>query len=123
MINEKNNPACCEAECIHTDIVAEIAKALPPIDTLYDLGELFKVFGDSTRIRILYVLFEHEVCVCDISNILNMSVSAISHQLRVLKSADLVTFRKEGKVCYYSLADSHVKSIIRQGFDHVTEEE
>lgn len=117
---EKNVP-CCENEFVHKDVVEQMCAAMPDINTLYDLAELFKVFGDSTRIRILYVLFEREVCVCDIADILNMTVSAISHQLRVLKAAGLVTFRREGKTCYYSLADDHVKTIIRQGIDHVTE--
>ncbi len=112
---------CCECTCLHPDRIKEINKNLPSIDTLYDLAELYKVFGDSTRIRILYVLFEDEVCVCDIAEILNMSISAISHQLRVLKNARLIKYRKEGKICYYSLADEHVKAIIGQGIDHVTE--
>ncbi len=94
---------------------------LPDEELLYDLAELFKVFGDSTRIKILYLLFESEMCVCDIAQLLNMTISAISHQLRVLKQSQLVRFRREGKTVYYSLADDHVRSILAQGMDHVCE--
>ena len=90
-------------------------------DTLYDAAELFKIFGDSTRIRILYALFESEMCVCDIAELLGMTQSAISHQLRVLKQARLVRNRREGKTVYYFLADDHVRTIIGQGMDHVNE--
>lgn len=102
-------------------LVEHLADQMPDIDTLYDLAELYRVFGDTTRIRILYALFESEICVCDIARVLNMTMSAISHQLRVLKSAGLVKYRREGKTCYYSLADDHVKTIIGQGIEHVTE--
>ena len=94
---------------------------MPDEECLYDLAELFKVFGDTTRIRILYVLFESEMCVCDIADILNMTQSAISHQLKVLKQARLVRSRRAGKQIYYFLADDHVRTIIGQGMDHVTE--
>ena len=94
---------------------------MPDEESLYDLAELFKVFGDTTRIRILYVLFESELCVCDIAEILCMTQSAISHQLRVLKQARLVRSRREGKQIYYFLADEHVRTIIGQGMDHVNE--
>ena len=94
---------------------------MPDEESLYDLAELFKVFGDTTRIRILYVLFESEMCVCDIAEILNMTQSAISHQLRVLKQARLVRNRREGKQIYYFLADDHVRTIIGQGMDHIAE--
>ena len=94
---------------------------MPCEENLYDLAELFKVFGDTTRIRILYVLFEAEMCVCDIAEILNMTQSAIYHQLKVLKQAKLVRNRREGKQIYYSLADDHVRTIIGQGMDHVNE--
>ena len=98
-----------------------VLKEMPDEESLYDLAELFKVFGDTTRIRILYVLFEAEMCVCDIAEILNMTQSAISHQLRVLKQARRVRNRREGKQIYYSLADDHVRTIIGQGMDHVDE--
>lgn len=94
---------------------------LPDDDDLYDLAELFKVFGDSTRIRILFVLFESEMCVCDIAQLLNMTQSAISHQLRILKQSQLVKSRRDGKSVFYSLADDHVCRIINQGFEHIKE--
>ena len=94
---------------------------MPQEDTLFDLAELFKVFGDSTRIRILYTLFESEMCVCDIATLLEMSQSAISHQLRVLKNSKLVKFRKEGKSCFYSLSDDHISSILSLGMEHIEE--
>lgn len=119
--NRAEEAPLCEDQCVHKDLVAAVGNEMPPIDTLYDLAELYKVFGDSTRIRILYVLFESEICVCDIADILGMTISAISHQLRVLKNAGLVKFRRDGKTCYYSLADSHVKTIIAQGIEHITE--
>ena len=94
---------------------------MEPEEELYDLAELFKVFGDSTRIRILYSLFEKEMAVCDIANDLGMTQSAISHQLRVLKANSLVKARREGKSIIYSLADEHVRSIMNQGIEHVLE--
>ena len=116
MINETNGNGVS-----HKELVESVRADMPDIDILYDLAELYRIFADSTRIRILYVLFEKEVCVCDIAEILNMTVSAVSHQLRVLKSSRLVRFRREGKTCYYSLADDHVKTIIGQGMDHLSE--
>ena len=103
------------------EMIMKTKEELPDEDTLNDLAELFKVFGDSTRIKILYVLFESEMCVCDIAQLLNLSTSAISHQLRVLKQSQLVKFRREGKTVFYSLADSHVSSILAQGMEHVCE--
>ena len=111
----------CECSMPHPDVIKRISDSMPEETDLYDLSELFKVFGDSTRIRILFVLFESEMCVCDIASLLNMTQSAISHQLRVLKQSRLVKFRKEGKTVYYSLADSHVRSIIDQGYEHIKE--
>lgn len=111
----------CECVYVHTDIVNSVTKELPKEEDLYDLAELFKVFGDSTRIRILYALFEHEMCVCDIADLLGMTQSAISHQLRVLKQSQLVKFRKEGKTVFYFLADDHVRLIINQGMEHIQE--
>lgn len=99
----------------------KVLNELPKEELLYDLAELFKVFGDSTRIKILYVLFESEMRVCDLSETLNMTVSAISHQLKILKHAKLVKFRKNGKNVIYSLADDHVRTIVGQGMDHITE--
>ena len=102
-------------------LLEKVQGDMPDEESLYDLAELFKVFGDTTRIRILYVLFESEMCVCDIAEILNMTQSAISHQLRVLKQARLVRNRREGKQIYYFLADDHVRTIIGQGMDHISE--
>ena len=102
-------------------ICERVLTEMPDEESLYDLAELFKVFGDTTRIRILYVLFEAEMCVCDIAQILNMTQSAISHQLRVLKQAHLVRSRRVGKQIYYSLADDHVRTILGQGMDHIDE--
>jgi ArsR family transcriptional regulator, lead/cadmium/zinc/bismuth-responsive transcriptional repressor len=111
----------CNATVVHEEVVNRAKENMPPEENLYDLAEFFKVFGDTTRIRILCALFVSEMCVCDIAALLNMTQSAISHQLRVLKSARLVKYRKEGKIVYYSLDDDHVKGIFDQGFHHVTE--
>ena len=116
--NEKNN----EFLAAHEDVVKRVLESQPAEEVLYDLAELFKVFGDSTRIRILYVLFESEMCVCDIAQILNMSQSAISHQLRVLKQMKLVKNRREGKTIFYSLADDHITMILSQGIEHIEED-
>ena len=107
---------------IHEDTVNQIREKMPQEETLYDLAELFKVFGDSTRIKILWALDEAEMCVCDIAFLLNMTQSAISHQLRVLKQAELVKSRREGKIVFYSLEDEHVKQIFDQGLIHILEE-
>ena len=111
----------CEDNAIHSEVVSNVKSKLPAEETLYDLAELFKVFGDSTRIKILCSLFEAEMCVCDIAVTLGMSQSAVSHQLRVLKNAKLVKFRREGKVVYYSLDDDHVKQIFNAGLHHISE--
>ena len=105
-----NDVEHCEACQIHEDVVKAVTDHMPDEDQLYDLAEVFKVFGDSTRIKILYVLFEAELCVCD-----------ISHQLRILKQNRLVKNRRDGKSVFYSLADSHVKTIISQGMEHIQE--
>ena len=120
-MEDRYNVECCEFMHAHDEIVERVRKEMPGEDTLYDLTELFRIFGDSTRIRILYVLFEAEMCVCDIAALLGMTQSAISHQLRALKNARLVTSRRDGKTVFYSLADDHVKTIIDQGLEHVSE--
>ena len=112
---------CCDEQCIHQELVNKVLTDLPDEDTLYDLAELFKVFGDSTRVRILFALFESELCVCDLSEALDMTQSAISHQLQLLRTNKLVKSRREGKQVYYSLADEHVVSIIAQGLNHILE--
>lgn len=114
---------CCDVTEIHEDLLKVVNETLPDENELYDLAELFKVFGDSTRIRILFVLFEAEVCVCDIAQALNMTQSAISHQLRILKQSKLVKSRREGKSIFYSLADGHVRTIIAQGREHIEEDD
>lgn len=115
------NAECCDFIHAHESVVERVRSKLPDEDALYDLTELFRIFGDSTRVRILYVLFESEMCVCDIAALLGMTQSAISHQLRALKNARLVKARREGKTVFYSLADAHVRTIINQGLEHVSE--
>ena len=118
---EERRAECCEEFHTHDDVIARVRGQLPDVEELYDLAEFFKVFGDTTRIRILYVLFEAEMCVCDIAEMLSMTPSAISHQLRLLKQFKLVKSRRDGKTIYYSLADDHVRSIIDQGREHIEE--
>lgn len=118
---DKNGIECCDFICAHQDIVKAVNEKMPDEELLYDLAELYKVFGDSTRIKILYVLFEADVCVCDLAQLLGMTQSAISHQLRVLKNSQLVKSRRDGKTIIYSLADDHVRTILNQGMDHITE--
>ena len=112
---------CCDAVEVHENLLKIVNETMPEETELYDLAELFKVFGDSTRIRILFVLFEAEVCVCDLAQVLQMTQSAISHQLKILKQNKLVKSRREGKSIFYSLADDHVRTIIAQGCDHIEE--
>jgi ArsR family transcriptional regulator len=121
MVRNKEIIESCSCSVIHEEIVSKARENMPEEGTLYDLAELFKVFGDTTRIKILCALFESEMCVCDIAALLSMNQSAISHQLRVLKQARLVKYRKEGKSVYYSLDDEHVKQIFDQGLVHVNE--
>lgn len=120
-MEDRYNVECCDFIHAHEELVERVRKKLPGEDTLYDLTELFRIFGDSTRIRILYVLFESEMCVCDIAALLGLTQSAVSHQLRALKNARLVKSRREGKTVFYALADEHVKTIIDQGLEHVSE--
>lgn len=117
----ENKIDSCSCNVIHKEVIEMVKETLPKEETLYDLAELFKVFGDSTRIKIICALFESEMCVCDLSNLLNMSQSAISHQLRVLKAARLVKFKRDGKVVYYSLDDDHIKQIYDAGLSHILE--
>lgn len=120
-MTERNEVPKCEYLCIHQDTVDKVTQELPEEELLFDLAELFKIFGDSTRIKILYVLFEAEMCVCDIAQLLGMTQSAISHQLQILKKSKLVKYRRSGKTVFYSLADSHVRAILDQGMEHITE--
>ena len=112
---------CCEETEVHEGAVEQVRSQLPQDEVLYDLAELFKIFGDSTRVKILYALLEAELCVCDIAKLMDVSQSAVSHQLRVLKGSKLVKFRREGKTLYYSLADEHVFRILSQGMEHILE--
>ena len=111
----------CDELCVHTEVVGEVANKMPTDEVLCDLAELFKVFGDSTRVKILYALFEHEMCVCDIAELISMTQSAVSHQLRILKHSRLVKSRRAGKSVFYSLNDSHIQMIFNQALEHVTE--
>ena len=117
-IQEQESCSCQEK---HAGIMNKARREMPAVEELYDLSELFKVFGDTTRIRILWALSEGEMCVCDIAQLLNMTQSAISHQLRALKQSKLVKYRREGKTVFYSLADGHVRTILGQGMEHISE--
>lgn len=120
-MEDNNKIEKCSSNVIHKEIIDRVSESMPREEVLYDLAELFKVFGDSTRIKIICALFESEMCVCDIANLLNMTQSAISHQLRVLKSNRLVKYRRDGKVIYYSLEDDHIKHIFDTGLAHINE--
>lgn len=123
MNNDNTNKVIEQNEFLvaHQDIVKKVLETQPADEYLYDLAELFKIFGDSTRIKILYALIESELCVGDIAQLLNLSQSAVSHQLRILKDAKLVKFRREGKVIFYALDDDHVRNILNMGMEHVEE--
>ena len=114
---EEREEIICDCQEIHEDLLKIVNETMPDEEELYDLADLFKVFADSTRIRILFVLFESEVCVCDLAKVLNMTQSAVSHQLRILKQNKLVKARRDGKSIFYSLADDHVRTIISMGRD------
>ena len=120
-IRQEIEEGTCEFMHVHEQIVDRVEKVMPDEQQLLDLSEFFKIFGDSTRIKILYVLSQSEMCVCDIATLLQMGQSAISHQLRVLKQMRLVSFHREGKTVFYSLADSHIQTILAQGMEHINE--
>lgn len=132
-INDENNTkrqclSCpdkdsCDEYCVHTNMVRDAAENMPPLDTLFSLAELFKMFGDSTRIRIMCALFGRELCVCDIAELLNIGQSAVSHQLRLLRTASLVKVRRDGKSAFYSLDDEHIYKIFEMGLEHIKEKE
>lgn len=111
----------CDLTFVHKDIVKKVNDEMPEEEILYDLAEFYKVFGDTTRIKILYILLKSELCVCDISQVLGVSQSAVSHQLRMLKQMKLVKYRREGKSVFYSLSDHHIELILRQGLEHISE--
>ena len=112
----------CSFLCVHEEVVAKVQQNLPEMERLLRLAELFKNFGDPTRVRILYVLLEAEVCVCDLATLLGMTQSAVSHQLRILKTARLIKARRDGKTVFYSLADDHVATLLRNGMEHICED-
>ena len=118
---EKKSAPGCDFLFVHQEIVDRVNREMPAEETLFDLAELFKIFGDSTRVKILYALLESELCVCDLAKLMEVTQSAVSHQLRVLKASKLVKFRREGKTVYYSLADEHVSRILSQGMEHIAE--
>ena len=120
-MTESNEIERCGCLFVHEDAVRQVLGGMPDDETLYDLAELFKVFGDTTRVKILYVLFESEMCVGDIAQCLNMTQSAVSHQLRLLKACKLVRFRQEGKMVFYALDDDHVRSMLALGLEHIAE--
>lgn len=111
----------CDCSIIHEETVNAVKQTMPEDEVIYDLAEFFKVFADSTRMKIIYALIENELCVCDIANIVQTTQSAISHQLRILKQAKLVKFKKVGKVVYYSLDDEHIVQIVKKGREHIEE--
>lgn len=113
----------CEGEVIHEETVKKVKATFPKDEMIFDLADFYKIFGDTTRVKILYALDKSELCVCDISALLGMSLSAVSHQLRTLRESDLVRTKRDGKVIYYSLADEHVKSILECGIEHIKEKE
>lgn len=111
----------CELLHAHTEIVKKVSQSTPSTDDLYSVSELFKAFGDTTRLKILYALHESELCVCDIAAVVGMTSSAVSHQLKVLKQARLVDFRREGKTVFYFLADDHVRTMLEKAMEHISE--
>ena len=121
MATTERENSCFGELTVHQDRLDQVRSLLPPDETLYDLAELFKLFGDSTRVQILYALLESELCVCDLANLIGVSQSAVSHQLRILKAGKLVKFRRDGKTVYYSLDDDHVVRILSQGMEHISE--
>jgi ArsR family transcriptional regulator len=117
----KKEELICDCDVIHAEVVDAVKKKMPEDNDLYDLSDFFKVLGDSTRSKIIWALDEHEMCVCDLAVLLGMTKSAISHQLRSLREANLVINRREGKNVFYSLADDHVKQIFEKGLEHIRE--
>lgn len=117
----KREELFCDCDVIHAEVVETVGRKMPEEYRLYDLSDFFKVLGDSTRVKIIWALDMSEMCVCDLAVLLNMTKSAISHQLRALREANLVKNRREGKNVFYSLADDHVKQIVELGFVHILE--
>jgi len=120
-LNNDNKSLVCDCDVIHAEIVEDVTKHMPEDEELYDLADFFKVFGDSTRIKMLWALDRAEMCVCDLAVLLNMTKSAISHQLKTLRQEKLVKYRREGKNVFYSLQDEHVKNLLEIGLEHIKE--
>ena len=119
-LHDSKAPAC-ECDEIHSEVVEKRRAEMPDESTLYDLSDFFKILGDSTRISILFAIDDEPMCVCDIADLLGMTKSAVSHQLKILRQSDLVTYRKSGKNVYYTLADDHVRDIIEKALEHIKE--
>ena len=119
-IYEKALP-CCECEELHSEVIEKKKREMPELSELYDLADFFKIFGDSTRMSILFAIDGEPMCVCDIAELLGMTRSAVSHQLKILRQSDLITYRKSGKNVFYTLADGHVKDIIEKALEHIKE--
>ncbi len=120
-IKKEGNIPLCECDEVHTGVIQNRRETMPDEATLYELAEFFKNFGDFTRIRILMALEEGEMCVCDVAELLSMTKSAVSHQLKVLRQSNLISYRKSGKNVYYSLADEHVSDIVKKSLEHIKE--
>lgn len=120
-MNKKNTNSVCDCTVIHEDIVKKVRTEMPQSETMFEIAEFFRVFGDSTRINILYALSKEEMCGCDICALLNMTQSAVSHQMRLLKQARLVRSRREGKIVYFRLDDKHIYELLKIGSEHATE--
>lgn len=120
-MNQDNKSATCDCDVIHAEVVELVRRNMPPEEKLYDLADFFKIFGDSTRIKIMWALDNEEMCVCDLAVLLNMTKSAVSHQLKTLRQEKLVKYRREGKTAIYSLLDKHVKDILEIGLEHIEE--
>lgn len=120
-MNQDNKSAICDCDMIHEEVVKAVSGSMPQEEKLYDLADFFKIFGDSTRIKILWALDKEEMCVCDLAVLLNMTKSAVSHQLKTLRQEKLVKYRREGKTAIYSLLDKHVKDILEIGLEHIGE--
>jgi len=120
-MKQDNKAAICDCDVIHADLVEKVKRCMPIEEKLYDLADFFKMFGDSTRIKLLWALDKEEMCVCDLAVLLNMTKSAVSHQLKTLRQENLVKYRRDGKIVLYSLQDEHVKNILEIGFEHIEE--
>lgn len=120
-MTQDNKTVVCDCEVIHAEVVESVRSHMPQEELLYDLADFFKMFGDSTRLKLLWALDREEMCVCDLAVLLNMTKSAVSHQLKTLRQQKLVKYRKEGKTVFYSLQDEHVKNILEIGLEHIEE--